>query len=69
MAIQEDGMSMSNGGAVRIVFPNAKVDMSLDNEAELENCIAVMRKLLEMWETNHAKKLLTQPAKKKSLGR
>lgn len=46
------------GGMVTIQYPNARIEMSCDNQHELEQVVDILRKMLELWETDHAKKLI-----------
>lgn len=60
MPIPQEGHIIQNGGAVRITFPHFNIDMSCDNETELASCIEMMKKGLEIFETEKAKRLLME---------
>jgi len=58
MAVINDSGYVREGGMITIQFPHFKVDMSIDNETEMESAIEMLRKALEIHETEKAKMLL-----------
>lgn len=60
MPIPQEGYAIHGGGCMRITFPNFNIDMSCDNETELASCIEMLKKGLEIFETEKAKRLLME---------
>lgn len=58
MSLPKNNGSITTGGFVKIVFPNFNVELSCDNEVELQNCIEMLKKGLELHETERAKEIL-----------
>lgn len=68
MPVPKPGMVIANGGCIHIQFPNFQVEMSCDNDTELESCIEMLKTGLKIFETEKAKRILMREVDDKEGG-